>query len=179
MDRFAACLAFTLREEGPPSNDPGDPGGTTYFGCDQNSWVETLQRLPADACSRMPNHVRDLTPALAAAVYRHAFWDFARCGELPAGLDLTVFDCTVNPGPTWGPRALQRALDVDVDGDIGPLTMAAVQACKPADIIKSVWAQRCAWYRSRAGFWDFGKGWLARANRCLNASLESAAGNHT
>lgn len=175
MDRFDTCLAFTLREEGPPSNDPGDPGGLTVFGCDQASWPDTLARLPRDVRATMPAHVRDLTLPLATEVYRWAFWNHARCGEMPAGVDLVLFDGSVNPGPNWSPRALQRALGVEADGVLGPVTMAAVQACDPAAVINMISAQRRAYYRSRPGCHLFGDDWLGRADRCRDCALAAVA----
>jgi lysozyme family protein len=74
------------------------------------------------------------------------------------------FDAAVNHGVGGAARLLQRSLDVDVDGDIGPLTLAAAHKRPTAATLNRYAAERRARYRSLAHFWRFGRGWLARVD---------------
>ena len=177
MDRFPACLAFTLREEGPPSNDPDDSGGMTVFGRDEDSWLWILSRLPPGIAANLPRDVRRLTQGQAALSYRWGEWEWMRCADLPVGVDLVAFDCAVNPGPNWAPRALQRLVGAEADGIIGPLTLAAVARRPVATLIGDLTTARVRYYDSRPGAWKFDKGWEGRADRC-RAAFSCPAGGY-
>ena len=170
-NRFAACVEFTLAEEGPPGTEVGDPGGFTAYGRDQASWPETVKKLPAPIGANMPRTVDRLNRDQAILSYRWYEWVLIRGAELPAGVDLVAFDSAVNPGPEWAPRALQRIVGAEPDGIIGPLTLAAVARRPVETIIREMSVARRIWYRSRPGSWLFGDGWLGRVDRCQAAAL--------
>jgi lysozyme family protein len=51
--------------------------------------------------------------------------DAMSCDELPSGVDYAVFDYGVNSGISRAAKVLQRLVGTDVDGEIGPNTIAA------------------------------------------------------
>ena len=94
-NRFEACLAHVLKHEGFYSDDPCDPGGKTMRGITQrvyDAWRERQGKARA--------HVWDIAKDEIEAIYRANYWAVVRADELPAGLDLAVFDFAVNSGPT-------------------------------------------------------------------------------
>lgn len=86
-----------------------------------------------------------------------------------------VFDEAVNQGPGRAIRSLQAAVGVPADGQFGQSTLAAVQACAPADAINRIAADREAFYRSLPTFGHFGPGWMARLKRTQALALQMAA----
>jgi lysozyme family protein len=62
---------------------------------------------------------------------------------------------------------LQQAIGTDIDGEIGPLTLAAVAAQPFAQTLATYAEIRRERYRGLAQFWRFGRGWLARIDRTL------------
>jgi len=62
---------------------------------------------------------------------------------------------------------LQQSVGADSDGEIGPLTLAAVAAQSVARTLSLYADVRRQRYRSLGHFWRFGKGWLARVDRTL------------
>lgn len=168
-DRFLACLAVTLRHEGGFVNDPQDPGGATNLGIT----IDTLGDWRGKRAT--PEDVRALTLDEAREIYRARYWNRARCDDLPPGLDLMAFDCTVNPGTSAGPRLLQQAVAVRADGAVGPVTIAAAREADVVEAINRMAALRAEYYRSRPGFPRFGKGWLRRTEDVRLAALEMAA----
>jgi lysozyme family protein len=68
-------------------------------------------------------------------------------------------------------RLLQTALAVEIDGDIGPVTLAAARAAPPRAVVARYAGLRRARYRGLATFWRFGRGWLARVDRTEAAAL--------
>ena len=147
-DNFPSAVAFTLREEGGLSDDANDPGGLTKYGISAAAYPSL--------------DISNLTQADAEAISRRDYWMAIRADDLPAGLDALLFDDAVNRGVGGAARLLQRCLGVDADGSIGPLTLAAVAARKPSDLIEALRAAQEVAYRGDAGFSRYGRGWLDR-----------------
>ena len=122
-----ACLGFVLSAEGSYSDNPLDPGGATNLGIT----LSTLSQWRHTAVTK--DDVRNLSTEEAAAIYRSIYWNASRCSDLPAGVDLMIFDASVNLGNGRSARILQAAVGVTVDGSIGPETLAAVRGRVAAD----------------------------------------------
>lgn len=84
--------------------------------------------------------------------------------SLPPPLALFHFDTAVNQGVGAAARMLQQALSVIVDGEIGPITLAAASSCDTASALDRYANLRRDRYRALPAFWRFGKGWLARVD---------------
>ena len=150
------ALKHILKYEGGYVNHPSDPGGKTNLGVTQRVWEEWTDK-PSDE-----QEMRSLTPEMVAPLYKKKYWDAVHGDDLPAGVDLCVFDAAVNAGVGRASRFLQQAVGVTVDGQIGPKTINAVTA-KPADeIIEAFCALREAHYKRLDTFATFGTGWMRR-----------------
>lgn len=154
-----SCLAFVLREEGGFVDDPLDPGGATNLGIT----LTALSEWRHVAVTKQD--VENLTQSEAAAIYRANYWNVIQGDDLPAGVDLMVFDAGVNIGTPRAARFLQQIVGVTVDGHIGPQTIAAAVAARAATVIDQFATVRADFYRSLPTFNHFGAGWLARTNR--------------
>jgi lysozyme family protein len=106
--------------------------------------------------------MRKLTPADVEPLYKKKYWDVVRADELPSGIDYLVFDMGVNAGPGRSIKIMQSALGVTPDGGFGPMTMAAVQAADPIELIEKFSQEKEAFYRSLDSFTVYGTGWLNR-----------------
>ena len=103
-----------IRREGPETNDPDDSGGRTAFGISEKSnpgaWAD--------------NRVTDEE---ARAIYE------AKYVVGPGFLNIEhprlreqLIDWGVNSGPSIAIQGLQRVVGADVDGVLGPQTLAAL-----------------------------------------------------
>ena len=165
-DNFDYALMFEFEFEGGYSDHPADPGGATNLGIT----IAELARERGHLVTKQD--VRDLTQAEAANIYHDRYWEAARCDELPAGLDLAVFDCAVNQGLGRARRFLQAAAGVRIDGKIGPVTMAAVHKASPGPLLIDFMAHRMQGYASLVGlFRTFGLGWSRRLIACQTAAI--------
>jgi lysozyme family protein len=154
---FDASLAAVLKTEAGYVNDPKDPGGATNRGVTQkvyNLW-RADHGLPIQS-------VKLITPAEVFAIYKKQYWDRVRGDELPSGVDYCVFDFAVNSGVHKASCVLQEALLVDIDGKIGPNTLAEAKAQPAAPIIDCVCDLRQHFLEGLKTFGHFGKGWTAR-----------------
>jgi lysozyme family protein len=168
-DRFGACLPLILKHEGGYVDHPADPGGATNLGITH----ATLAAWRGKPVTKQD--VRNLTVTEAAAIYRARYWDAVRGDELPAGVDLAVFDFAVNSGPGRAIRTLQGVLGVAQDGALGPVTMAALaKAPGKATVIVDLCDARMRFLRGLSTFATFGRGWTARVNAIEDAALKVA-----
>lgn len=168
---FDAALAFVLAHEGGFSDDPADPGGATNLGVT----LATLQGWMGTHEVATVADVRGLTVAAVTPIYRARYWRAVSGDDLPAGVDLAVFDPAVNMGVGRAARFLQAVVWAERDGDIGPRTLAAVRSQPAADVINSLCDRRLTFYRGLPTFETFGRGWTTRVADCRAAALAMLA----
>jgi len=158
-----------LESEGGFSDHPRDRGGATNLGITLRTLADwqglKLDELTAADKEKLLADLKALTRREAAEIYRANYWLPMRCGDLPAGIDLMVFDFGVNAGPRRSVKLLQRAAGVTDDGSVGPKTLAAVMAADPLAMIAEMADERLAYYRSLDNFDAFGAGWTNRTQQ--------------
>jgi len=155
-----------LKSEGGFVNYPSDPGGMTNLGVTKATWENWVGRESDEA------EMRGLTPEKVEPLYKKKYFDAVRGDELPMGLDYLMFDFAVNAGAGRAIKTLQTAVGVTPDGGFGPMTMAAVQAVDPVDLIERFSQAKEDFYRSLTTFATFGKGWL---NRVADVKVKASA----
>lgn len=155
-----------LKSEGGFVNHPSDPGGMTNLGVTKATWENWVGRESDEA------EMRGLTPEKVEPLYKKKYFDAVRGDELPMGLDYLMFDFAVNAGAGRAIKTLQTAVGVTPDGGFGPMTMAAVQAVDPNELIERFSQAKEDFYRSLTTFATFGKGWL---NRVADVKVKASA----
>ena len=186
MDRkevLRRAFIFSELEEGRDkyTNDPRDAGGPTKWGMALNYNRDIMPDKDGNGVIDAAD-VKQLTEADALVMYEKRYWRPNIKPEYPAALAFMLVDMMLNPGPGAAPRLLQQALctcgqKVDVDGDVGGQTLAAVAAVAAVDLVPLLRAladQRLAYYQSRPKFPVYGRGWTGRTKRCLEAALQIA-----
>lgn len=168
LARFEVCLPFTLAQECPfpaqwnnpqnYSNDAHDPGGATQCGITQREYdaFRKAQGLPVQSVALM-------LQSEGYEIYYTVYWR-PYCPQMPAGLDLSFFDASVNEGTHEAIRILQVALNVENDGEWGPVTANAIARLNDtAAVIRAFTERRNEVYRELPGYAYFGTGWERRA----------------
>ena len=158
---FSFCLRIVRRWEGGYSDHPSDRGGLTKWGISLRFLRSIGFDLNGDGVVDGVD-VRGLTEEHVAQLYRGHFWQACSCGQLPAGLDLAVFDCAVNQGPGRAARILQKTLGVKVDGKIGPKTLKAANSVLETQNLRDFMARRAVHYSGLSNVVVFGLGWFRR-----------------
>ncbi|WEK02770.1 MAG: glycoside hydrolase family 108 protein [Candidatus Devosia phytovorans] len=171
-DRFDICLDEVLRHEGGYADHPQDPGGATSMGITHKTLARWRQVSPWWDLPK--SAVKDLTRAEAGKIYRAGYWDRCKADHLPPGLDLALFDYAVNSGPDGAIKALQAILGVLADGQIGPLTLAAVARRSSPGLVTALCDQRLGFLQRLGTFATFGRGWTSRVASVRKAALAVA-----
>jgi lysozyme family protein len=143
------CITLILRLEGGSTytNDPKDPGGETKYGISRRAYPEL--------------DIANLTEQQARDIYARDYWAACKCAELPPSVALCVFDAAVNQGAAYARRTLQEALNVAVDGKIGPATINKA-AIDPSGTVIKFQTARIKRYQNTKGYDRFGLGWIMR-----------------
>jgi lysozyme family protein len=128
-----------IRREGGFIHHPADRGGPTKYGITAKT-LGDWRHLGRIATS---DEVAALTEAEAREIYRHQYIMEPGFDAIthPA-LQVLLVDAGVHSGPQKAVKWLQEALDVTVDGVIGPKTRAALAATDQRKLYNKVLAAR-------------------------------------
>ena len=119
-----------IKVEGGYTNNPNDRGGETNYGI-------TVAEARANGYG---GSMRSMPRSFAEGVYRAKYWTrpgFDKVFQRSEALAAELFDTGVNMGPKMASTFLQRSLntlnrggkdygDIHPDGDIGPMTLYAL-----------------------------------------------------
>ena len=110
--------------------------GSTNLGVTQANW-EAFVGHPVST-----QDMKDLTPEVISPFYKRKYWDAVRGDDLPSPIDYMVFDFAVNAGPGRAIKLLQAAVGAVPDGQIGPNTLAAINATPVKELINKFSEQK-------------------------------------
>lgn len=154
--------AFTtlLGHEGGYSNNPHDPGGPTNWG--------VTEKVARD--DGYMGDMKEFPQEWAKKIYRAKYWDKCGIDRLPADVQFDVFDGAVNSGNAQSVKWLQRALGVDDDGVVGPVTIDACRNIPGGVVAKRYNGYRLAFMTGLKTWPVFGGGWARRiANNLMRS----------
>lgn len=158
---FEQALVRLLAHEGGFSDHAADPGGKTRYGITEAvargyGYTGAMQDLPLD---------------IARRIYRNRYWDAVAAEQMPGPVRYPLFDAAVNSGPLQAVRWLQTALGVDVDGVLGPVTLAAAQKADAEKLARALTGQRLRFMTGLPGWGVFSKGWARRIADILETQV--------
>lgn len=157
IGNFSQCMRWLLAHEGGYVDHPEDPGGETNLGVTRKVYENFCM-----AHDFVVKDMKELTPEDVTPIYKKNYWDEIRGNDLPSGLDWSVFDWAVNSGPGRSARCLQNIVNARADGDIGPMTLAAIAQFDAANLIDNMHSRRQKFYEKLKTFEHFGAGWTRR-----------------
>jgi lysozyme family protein len=161
---FSDAFDRLMGHEGGYVNHPRDPGGETMWGITKRAAVaagynDDMVKLPRETAKR---------------IAKSAYWDRIQADKYDGAIAFQVMDAAFNHGIENAVRFLQRAVGVADDGDIGPRTVAFVNAMSVPDVLMRFNAERLDFY-TKLSTWDaFGKGWARRVVGNLRFAAEDA-----
>lgn len=155
-DDFEVSFDFVIGAEGVYSDDPRDSGGPTKFGISQKAYPNlTIEQI------------KSLKISDAKKIYFEDYWIASQCDKLWWPYNIAVFDFAVNCGVMLAKKMLQKAINVETDGKLGPITIKALGA--DFNALDKYFEMRRGYYRTlcdlNAKNKVFLKGWLNRVNR--------------
>lgn len=159
---LSAAGLWVATFEGPYHFDPRDPGGVTAYG--------VSKRYHPDLTDAQ---LRAFTPETAGQFLVRHYWPQGSGGAaLPDCLATPLLAFSVLEGPTQAVRALQRAVGVKVDDDLGQATAAAASSMKPKPLLLAFYRECMRRLHEVPGWLLEGLGWECRQ---MAASMEALA----
>lgn len=157
--RFEKLIQSVLEHEGGYVNDATDPGGETKYGISKRAY---------------PNEdIKNLTLDRAKDIYYRDYWLKLKGPSIQSdSVAGKLLDMGVNLGLGQSVKLLQRAIKevgvaIDVDGIIGPKTIAAVNGIGPDVLMPKLRLAHEAYYLSlverKPKLSKYINGWLKRA----------------
>lgn len=163
--QFRKCLDLIFAHEGGFVDNPKDPGGATNMGITHITLAE-FRGKPVTQ-----DDVRNLTREEASEIYRGKYWNALSCDNLPAGVDLVVFDYGVNSGISRSAKLLQKVVHVEQDGQVGQITVGATKAIEATHIVNAFCDERLEFLRGLDTWDSFKNGWTRRVSETRAAAL--------
>lgn len=162
MANFDLFINRLLRLEGGYVNHPNDKGGCTNMGI-------TLPVYRGYYGAGLDcDDLKHMTEEQASTIYKRNYWDVCGgdkiCNSQIANL---LVDYAVNSGCRTAIKAIQRLLNVDVDGVVGPMTIGAINAYSdPRELFDGLMQERKKHYdkivKNNPDQKIFLKGWINR-----------------
>jgi lysozyme family protein len=164
---------FLLDSEGGYQEDPNDAGnhlpdgrkGCTNLGVTQAAWEKYVGHKVSN------QDMRDLTPEIVKPFYKQEYWDATLCDSMPSGVDYCLFDLSVNAGCGRSAMVMQSAVGVKVDGQIGPISLAAILGLEPKYVIDRFTEEKIHFYKDLHNY-NYEHGWLVRAETVRQRALK-------
>ncbi len=178
MDCFDQCFAIVVGSEGGYTDSPADPGNWTGGRVGQGQCSGTKFGISAAAYPNLD--ISSLSEIAAKLIYQRDFWAKICGSRLPPALALLTFDAAVNNGVYRAVTWLQAAVQVTVDGVIGPATLAAIAATTDRTdggmmVCADFLAKRLLFMASLPTWGLFGDGWSRRLFRLPYQSMSLSA----
>lgn len=172
MAEFIPAFEKTMNHEGGYANNPHDHGGETYRGISRKNWQgwDGWQQIDREKQAKGFPACLDTNADLQRRVrefYRRNFWTPTMADIIDQQIADWLFDKAVNMGISQANKLLQRALGVDDDGIMGPVTMNAINRYDQKELLDRCRGVARAHYiylaQKDPSQERFLKGWLARA----------------
>jgi lysozyme family protein len=166
------AFPFMLGSEGGFDDDPRDRGNWTdgAFGKKGGVLKGTKYGIASHVYPELD--IKNLTVEQARAIYKRDYAAKVAYDQMPAGVDVSVYDMGVNAGPSRSMALLKGALGAS-SASAAALAQAATLSKDKIAVIKGFSAKRLAFYKGLSTFKTYGRGWTRRAAECEAISVKT------
>lgn len=163
--QFLTYFDRLIGHEGAYSDDRRDPGNWTSGHVGVGVFKGTKYGIAANTYPDID--IEALTLDGARQIYFRDWWQKIGADQLPPAVAFQMWQFAVNAGMGTARRALQFAAGVAQDGQVGPVTLAAVAAADQNDLLLRFNSYVLTHYTSLSIWPTYGKGWARRVAQNL------------
>ncbi len=170
---FEIAHKIVAKAEGELAEHKNDPGGLTKYGISlrfledyskTSQGRNVLTKLRIFSVDR--SSIVSLSKEQAKNILYNAFWKSPCIDKLPLILSVITYDYAVNSGSFYAVKVLQKALEVEIDGILGPITIHEAYSRQVPETAKKMLEERAKFYirlsQQKPKLKVFLKGWLNR-----------------
>lgn len=172
-ETYEKAMNQVYLDEGGYTNEKSDPGGPTNYGITIHD-AQTYWKSNATA-----DDVRNMPKSVAEEIYAKHYAEPLHYDELPAGIDYAVLDYGINSGIFKASKVLQHIAGVAEDGEIGPVTLSAVDKLDPVRTINSIYDERLNFLSHLKNYPVYKNGWTRRCNNGRRLALSMVTNKPT
>lgn len=172
MERFDICFERIIGHEGNYTSDRRDRGNWSTGVIGQGKLLGTKFGVSGMAYPNLD--IKNMTVSTAKTIYYKDYWQKFNCDSLPAGVDYLYMDACINHGGNRAAKILQAAVGVTQDGQIGPMTIAAVKDMPARKLATEFAYHRMIFYTEIGTFPTYKRGWTRRAIETYGTALADA-----
>ena len=159
---------FILKWEGGFVDDPADLGGATNKGVTIGTWRAVGYDKDGDGVVDVCDLKLLSDDDVLNRVLKPHYWDKWRADEIRSQKVANILVDWVWASGANGIKIPQEVLGVKIDSIVGPITLAAVNACDPDEFFNEIYRERVAFIDricvARPQNERFRNGWLNRLN---------------
>lgn len=157
---FKVLLPRLIKGEGAYSDDKNDPGNWTGGVVGRGILKGTNHGISAMSYPQLD--IKNLTLDDAEEIYWHDWYTKFDADKIPFAVVQQLWDTAINTGMTPAIQCLQRAVTVTPDGQMGPISFAALKKMELNDVLFKFNSERIEYYTSLSTFSRYGAGWMNR-----------------
>lgn len=163
MADYRVLVPIIKKWEGGFSDNPNDSGGATNKGVT----LATFRQFYGQ--NKTVNDLKAITDAQWLNIFLSGYWNKVRATEINnQSIANIIVDWAWASGPDTAARKVQKIVNVDVDGIVGPKTLAAINAYNPQQLFDRIKSERISFVenlvKNRPKDSVFLTGWKNRIN---------------
>lgn len=159
--KFEDAFELLIGHEGGFQDDPNDKGNWT--GGQVGVGVLKGTKYGISAAAYPGEDIANLTLERAQWLYKRDYWGKAGCDLVPDAMKFDLFDMAVNSGVDRAIKTMQRAVGVEPDGLIGPITIFHISEMDPERLVARFNGWRLDFMNDNPELWQrYGRGWAQR-----------------
>lgn len=163
MADYRVLVPIIKKWEGGFSDNPNDSGGATNKGVT----LATFRQFYGQ--NKTVNDLKAITDAQWLNIFLSGYWNKVRATEINnQSIANIIVDWAWASGPDTAARKVQKIVCVDVDGIVGPKTLASINAYNPQQLFDKIKAERISFVenlvKQRPKDSVFLTGWKNRIN---------------
>lgn len=150
---------FILAWEGGYGNHPADKGGPTNKGVTLDTFRSFYGK------DRTITDLKAITDEQWLHIFKKGFWDKCRADDIKSqSVANLIVDWAYHSGVSTAVKKVQQIVGVKADGQLGPVTLAAINGKNPRDLFNQIWQSRKTFLEKLGNFNVFSFGWMNRIN---------------
>lgn len=142
MAKCELLLPYLMRWEGGYVNDPHDRGGATNKGVTIATWRKVGYDINGDGNIDVVDLQELSDYDVLTRVLKPHYWDRWQADDIISQSVANILVDWVWGSGAYGIKIPQRLLDVEIDGIVGPQTLAAVNAQEPRELFMRLKQER-------------------------------------